>query len=89
MTRTSLILPDSLQQRLALAAKFEGVSVSHLIRDLIIKALDKREEARLDQLYDAFEEMEGMAEQPNVTDASITIDDVLYGGKGAWRGSER
>lgn len=89
MTRTSLILPDSLQQRLALAAKFEGVSVSHLMRDLLIKALEKREEARLDQLYDAFEEMEGMAGQLNVTDASATVDEVLYGEKGAWQGSER
>lgn len=51
--------------------------------------IPKMTEADLDRIYKGLNKMEGMAGQPSVTDASSTIDEVLYGENGAWRGSER
>ena len=86
MIRTSLLLPDTLYQRLLIAAKQEGNSVSYLVRDLLNRALAKQEKKRISHMYDVLKEIEGVGEK-NITDASETIDEVLYGKKGAWRGS--
>ncbi len=85
MMRTSVLLPADLHQSLKLAAKAEKVSPSQLIRKILDKALVVREEARVKNAYKVFEKMEGIAKS-NLTDASTTIDEVLYGEKGAWRG---
>ena len=86
MARTTLVLPDALHQRLTLTAKSEGTSLTKLVGDLLSKALAKREKSQLEQIYEGLNELEGVGE-PGVTDASTTIDKLLYGEKGAWRGS--
>ena len=37
-------------------------------------------------MYDVLKKLDGIGEK-NVTDATETIDEVLYGKKGAWQGS--
>lgn len=86
MTRTSFILPDTLYQRLMIVAKQDGKSVSALMRELLDKALAKREEKRIKHMYSVLKELDGIGGN-EITDASTTIDEVLYGEKGAWRGS--
>jgi hypothetical protein len=38
-------------------------------------------------MYEVLNQLEGIGPK-GVTDASTTIDEVLYGEKGVWRGSE-
>lgn len=88
MTRTSLILPESLYQRVIIAAKQEGVTVSRLIRDVLDKSLAKQEKKRIKHMYTVLKRNRGAGDK-NITDASTTIDEVLYGKKGAWRGYDK
>jgi hypothetical protein len=62
--------------------------MSRYASELLEKGLNEDDYPDLNQLYKAFEEMKGIAKE-DITDASATIDEVLYGEKGAWRGSDR
>lgn len=86
MIRTTLLLPETLHQRLLLAARNEDTSVSRLVRNLLDTALARREKKRIDHMYNILKKLDGIGEK-DITDASETIDEVLYGQKGAWRGS--
>lgn len=48
----------------------------------------KMSKAELDALYAAMRSVKGICKS-NVKDASTTIDEVLYGENGAWRGSDK
>ncbi len=86
MIRTSWMLPDSLHQRLLIVSRSEGKTVSEVGRELLDKALARREVQRNKQVYTVLKELDGKGEH-GVTDASSTIDDLLFGNNGAWRGS--
>ncbi|MCI0563774.1 MAG: hypothetical protein MN733_35315 [Nitrososphaera sp.] len=88
MMRTTIYLPETLHHRLHIASKRKKRSVSKLASDLLDKALAAEEEKNLDNIYRAMEEVEGICKD-KITDASTTIDEVLYGEQGAWRGSWR
>ena len=75
-----------LYHRLMIVAKQDGMSVSALMRKLLDKALTRQEEKRIKHMYTVLKELDG-AGGDKITDASTTIDEVLYGEKGAWRGS--
>jgi hypothetical protein len=87
MTRTSLYLPDTLHQRLMIAAKREGEPLSRLVRHLLNQALAKQEAGKLKQMYTTLKELDGIG-GAEITDASTTIDEVLYGEHGAWKGRD-
>jgi hypothetical protein len=88
MMRTSLYLPKPLYQQLEFTAKRRKTSVSQVARELLQKALAANKEKNLDQLYQAWDDVKGIGKDP-ITDTSTTIDEILYGENGAWRGSER
>jgi hypothetical protein len=48
----------------------------------------KMSKAQLDVLYAVMRSIEGICKDP-IKDASSTIDEVLYGENGAWRGSDK
>ena len=48
------------------------------------RTLAQKKLAQLDEMYEAIWKMKGIGD-PNITDASTTIDEVLYGENGAWR----
>ena len=87
-TRTTIYLPQSLHHRLRIVSKRKKKSISDLVRGAVDKALIEEEDAQRDRIYTAMEEMKGICKDP-ITDASSTINEVLYGEKGAWRGSEK
>ncbi len=84
--RASFVLPAALHQRLLIASKQENKNLSEVVREILDRELAKREQSRLDQVYQGIREMSGIGD-PGITDASTTIDEVLYGENGAWRGS--
>ena len=88
MLRTSLYLPHSLHYRLQVVSETKKTSISNLIRTAVKKLLEKEERTKLDELYAAMEEAKGFCKD-NVTDTSKTIDEILYGENGAWRGSAK
>ena len=88
MLRTTFYLSDDLHHRLRSISKQKKKPMSRYASELLERGLKQDEYPDLDRLYKAFEKMKGIAKE-GVTDASTTIDEVLYGEEGAWRGSER
>jgi hypothetical protein len=86
LLKTSLVIPAPLHQRLIQAARQEGMNLSEYMRGLLDQALASREKAQIRHMYDVLRKMNGIAKDP-ITDASTTIDEVLYGENGAWRGT--
>ena len=86
MIRTSLLLPETLHQRLIMLSRGEGKSVSELARELLDKALSRREAHRNQRVYTTLKALDGIGDD-DIKDASTTIDNVLYGEGGVWRGS--
>jgi predicted DNA-binding protein len=87
MIRTSVFLPATLQQRLLMLSGYEGKSLSDLVRELLDRALVAREQARIAHTYKALEKLEGVRKD-KITDASTTVNEILYGEHGAWRPQE-
>ncbi len=85
MMRTSLYLPPVLHERLRIVSRQTRQPVSHLVRQLLDKALAIEEKARLEHMYKELSKLHGACKE-KITDASTTIDEVLYGEQGAWRG---
>jgi hypothetical protein len=85
MTRISLCLPKYLYQRLLVAARCQEKSILHFVRVLIAKTLAADEDQRREGVFQAGDKSEGIGKNP-ISDASTTIDDVLYGENGAWKG---
>jgi hypothetical protein len=83
--RTTFVLPTVLHHRLSEVAKSEQKTMSDLASDLLSKALKIEEKTRITKMYAALEKARGICKEP-ITDASTTIDEVLYGDNGAWRG---
>lgn len=68
--------------RLKQASKKQNTSVSKMTEAILDKTLAKYEAADLEQIYRAFESLKGIG-GTDITDASTTINEVLYGAKGA------
>jgi hypothetical protein len=83
-TRTTFILPTQLHQRLFLAAKEENKTVSDLVREVLAQFLTFQEQHRIKRMYEALEKVRGIGPR-EISDASTTIDETLYGEHGAWR----
>ncbi len=86
MIRRTFTLPEQLDQRLLIASKMAKKNVSDFVREALDNLLANQERERVRHMYQVLDEMEG-AGDPHITDASTTIDEVLYGEKGAWRGT--
>lgn len=84
-TRTTFSLPTTLFQRLQLTAKQKNISVSELASGLLDMALASQEQRQIKRTYEVLKKMRGMGGEGDAA-ASASIDAVLYGEKGAWRG---
>lgn len=83
--RTSFSLPVTLFHRLQLTARQNNISVSELASRLLDKALARQEQRQIQRTYEVLKEMMGMGGKGDAQ-VSASIDEVLYGEKGAWRG---
>ena len=84
---TTVSLSESVQSRLKLVSKQKKVSVTKLVEKLLSEALEKEEQGRLDEMYNATEKLIGSftSNEPNL---SSNIDKIMYGEKGAWQGTD-
>lgn len=83
----SMQLPEALHQRLVIAARKENEALSAYARRLLDRALAQKEQARIERTYQALAKVKGIYKE-KVTDASSTINETLYGEKGAWKGQD-
>jgi len=85
MIRTSIVLTPALHQRLKMAADYESRTLTEVINNLLDTALESQEQVRLQRTYQALKKVQGIC-KADLSDASSTIDNVLYGENGAWQG---
>ena len=78
MLRTTFYFPEPFYQRLRMASQRHGKSASKLAQEWIERALSREEEQHLEALYQSLDQLDGFIHDP-ITDASTTIDAVLYG----------
>jgi hypothetical protein len=94
LQRTTLSLPEPLMARLQVASRQAHISVSALAADLLTHALERarvsQSQVDLGLQYRELKKLEGIG-PAGVVDASVTIDELLYGGgpNAVWRGHER
>jgi predicted DNA-binding protein len=86
ITRATFTIDLGLLERLRLFAKEEKRPISDVVEEGIQKVISEQEAKRLDRMYAALDKLEGIGDL-DITDASTTIDEVLYGENGAWKGS--
>lgn len=86
MLRTTFYLPEKLHKRIKKVSQRQQKSASELLRDILKKELPHLEQTNVADSYAAFEKLKGIAGNDK-KDTSMTIDELLYGEKGAWRGS--
>jgi hypothetical protein len=79
--KTASTLPDAIHQ----LAKEKKTRVPKFIRGLLDKALARQEQRQIQRTYEVLKEMRGMGEEGDA-EASASIDELLYGEEGAWRG---
>lgn len=87
MLRTTLYIPESLHQRLQIVSKRKRKSVSKLAVELLDDALGQTEAENLNQVYKAWDQVRGSI-KGGPQNLSESIDEVLYGKDGAWRGEQ-
>lgn len=86
ISRATFTIQPSLLERLRLFAKEHNRSISAVVEEAIQKVISEHEVRRLDRMYEGLKKLDGMGD-PSITDASTTIDEVLYGEDGAWKGT--
>jgi hypothetical protein len=85
MIRTTLTLPENLHQRLVITSRQEGKNFSEAVRDLLSLAYTIQRKGQVKRIFQGLRELDGIGDAA-ITNASTTIDEVLYGERGAWRG---
>ena len=70
-----------------MVARQRETSFSRLTARLLDRALSKIERQKLDVIYQVMEQAKGVS-QIKRSDASVSIDELLYGEEGVWRGSD-
>jgi hypothetical protein len=87
MIRTSVLLPPSLHQELVMTSEQEGKGVTELVREALEQWMEKRRNTQLKRIYEGLDRFVGKGPS-GISDASTTIDEVLYGQHGAWKGED-
>ncbi|MEP7288434.1 MAG: hypothetical protein ABI947_22005 [Chloroflexota bacterium] len=76
--RTTMNFSPTFHIRLKRAAEQAGKPMAQLVEEKLTPILNEQEQARLRRMYHGLFALEGMSKAP-ITDASTTIDAVLYG----------
>lgn len=83
---TTVRLHPALLHRLKAFSEERGKTLSEIIELSVSRLIEQQEKDRLKQMYKGLFELAGMCKEP-ITDASSSIDEILYGENGAWKGS--
>ncbi len=84
MLRTTFYFPETLHQRLKMASARQKKSVSKLAQEILDQALVADEQIHLKEMYQALQEIKGRGQDQSQPQS---VDEILYGENGAWRGT--
>lgn len=87
MIRTSVLLPPALHQELVITSRQERTGITALVRQAVEQWLASRRSVQLQRIYDGLDRFAGKGPH-GITDASTTINAVLYGKHGVWKGQD-
>ncbi len=87
MIRTTVLLPPALHQDIVITSRQEGKGMTVIVRELLDQALEMRSQLRLQRVYDALDHLSGSGPK-GITDTSKSINDIVYGAHGAWKGQD-
>ena len=87
VVKTTMNFSPAFHIRLKMAAEQAGKPMAQLVEEKLAPVLNEQEAAKLKRMYDGLFELEGMCKDP-ITDASTTIDEVLYGAGSQQEGSD-
>jgi predicted CopG family antitoxin len=87
ITRFTITIRPSLLERLRLFAREHERSISDVIEEGISRVISEHERKRLDRMYQTLSQLKGKG-RPGITDASTTINEVLYTEHGKWKGAD-
>lgn len=83
--RTSITLPVDLLHRLRQTATATNSTFSDVVRTLLEQGVVFQEKATLANTYAALNNVIGISDA-DISDASVKINETLYGENGAWKG---
>lgn len=84
--KTTLSFSAGFLQRIRTMARERRWSMSRVIEVDLNSHFEEQEKQRLEKMYAALRKWQGSG-SPDVSDASQTIDETLYGAGGVWKGS--
>lgn len=87
MIRTSINLPVQLHHQLQFVAKGQNQTMSDVVRIILERGLAQQKDARMKQVYASLENVKGIG-QDDVTQVATTMNQLLYGPDGAWKGRD-
>lgn len=88
IARTTITIKPGLLARLRLFANHHNRTVSEVVEQGIIQVLSEAEKTETDTLYQELFKLKGIAKTADPKYKDKTVDEILYGDDGAWRGSE-
>lgn len=87
MIRTTINLPVQLHHELQFVAKGQNATLSHFVRKILEREMAHQKERRMKVVYQSLQSVKGI-DKDKRTDVSMTINDLLYGPDGAWKGQD-
>ena len=87
MIRTSINLPEPLHQQLQFVAKGQNQTVSHLVCSILERGLAQQKAACMKQVYESLANVKGIGKE-SAPQVSATMNELLYGPDGAWKGRD-
>ena len=90
--RTTINMKPALLVRLRWFARYHKRTLSNVIEEGVTEVLSKNEEERRAAMYNGLERLRKQIAktcQPDPKYAGKSVDEILYGEDGAWRGSYR
>ena len=85
--RATIVIRSALYKRLKLFSQEQGKPMSEIVEIGVRQVIDADDENRLNYLYKGLFALAGTGKK-GITDASSTINEMLYGEDGAWKGSD-
>ena len=82
---TTILFRPGVFKRLKLLSQEQNKPISEIVNTAVRGALEIGDQPRLERMYKGLFTLVGTGKK-GVSDASSTIDDVLFGEAGAWKG---
>jgi metal-responsive CopG/Arc/MetJ family transcriptional regulator len=83
--RTTITMPPHLIMQLKLVSQTEGTTLSQVITHAVQQFIQQRQDTRLAHMHRTLRTLSG-AGGAGMENISSTIDEALYGERGAWKG---